>query len=209
MVTLDDNQHHQISLKSRVILESLRERMLSKYPCTTKTPDSDRQVHKVQIRDHNGKMRCLGALINWGVTTRVMAPRLLKWVGISHQTAHITTLGLDGGVMQQAKDSRNKRITVKYLDYRTLVHKSDMVVVPMHVGCSTLLTIVSHKNFWHQLGLSSIDFPTIAEGESTRGNDTNEYGSVILGLRNTKWPAPGARSRYSDTRSNYIRRTFS
>jgi hypothetical protein len=61
-----------------------------------------------------------------------MAPRLLKRLGISPETAHITTLGLSGGVMQHAKNSRKTQITVQYLDYLALVDESDVLVVPMH-----------------------------------------------------------------------------
>jgi hypothetical protein len=112
MATLDEVQPHRISLKSRVVLESPRARMLSQYLCGSGIPDSAHIVHEVQIRDRNGEMQRVQALIDCGATSICMAPRLMKRLGISHEAAHITTLGLIGRVIQQAKDSRKMRITV-------------------------------------------------------------------------------------------------
>jgi hypothetical protein len=131
MATLDEVQPHQISLKSRVVLESPRARLLSQYLCGTETPDSSHIIHEVQIRDRNGKMQRVRALIDCGATSIFMAPRLLKRLGISHEAAHITTLSLDGGVMQHATNSRKTRITMEYLDYLAPVNDSDVLVVPM------------------------------------------------------------------------------
>jgi hypothetical protein len=131
MATLDEVQPHRISLKSRVVLESPRARMLSQYLCGTEIPDSAHIVHEVQIRDRNGEMQRVRALIDCSATSIFMAPRLLKRLGISHEAAHITTLGLNGGVMQHAKDSRKTRITVQYLDYLPPVDESDVLVVPI------------------------------------------------------------------------------
>jgi hypothetical protein len=131
MVTLDEVQPHRISLKSRVVLESPRARMLSQYLCGSEIPDSAHIVHEVQIRDRNGEMQRVQALIDCGATSICMAPRLLKRLGISHEAAHITTLGLIGRVIQQAKDSRKMRITVQYLDSLAPVDESDVLVVPM------------------------------------------------------------------------------
>jgi hypothetical protein len=107
--------------------------MLSQYLCGTEIPDSAHIVHKVHIRDRNGEMQPLRALIDCGATSIFMAPRLLKRLGISHEAAHITTLGLNGGVMQHAKDSRKTRITVQYMDYLAPVDESDVLVLPMRV----------------------------------------------------------------------------
>jgi len=129
--TLDEVQPHRISLKSRVILESPRARMLRQYLCGTETLDSAHIIHVVQIRDRNGEIQRVRALIDCGATSIFMAPRLLKQLGISHEVAHITTLSIDGGVMQHAKDSRKMRITIQYLDYLAPVNESDVLVVPM------------------------------------------------------------------------------
>ena len=47
MVTLDEVEPHRISLKSRVVMESPRARMLSQYICGTETPDSANINHEV------------------------------------------------------------------------------------------------------------------------------------------------------------------
>ena len=95
MATLEEVQPHRISLKSRVVLESPRARMLSQYLCGTETPDSAHIIHQVKIQDRNGEMKRVRALIDCGTTSIFMAPRLLKRLGISHEAAHITTLGLN------------------------------------------------------------------------------------------------------------------
>jgi len=110
MATLDNIQPHQISLWSRVILESPRARMLSQYLCDTKTSDLVDKVHKVQIRDPNGEMHHVQAVIDYGATSIRMVPRLLKQLKILHDAAHITTLGLDREVIQHAKDRRKTQV---------------------------------------------------------------------------------------------------
>ena len=54
MATLDEVPPHRISLKSRVILEILRARMLNRHLCGTEIPDSANIFHEVQTRDRNG-----------------------------------------------------------------------------------------------------------------------------------------------------------
>ena len=105
--------------------------MLSEYLCGTEIPDSAHIVHELQIRDKTGEMQHVRALIDCGATSILMSPRLLKRLGISHEAAHITTVGLNRGVMQHAKDSRMTRITVQCLDYLAPVDESDKLVVPM------------------------------------------------------------------------------
>lgn len=60
-----------------------------------------------------------------------MAPRLLKQLGILHEAAHITTFGLNGGVMQHVKESRKTWTTVQYVDYLAPVDESVVLVMPM------------------------------------------------------------------------------
>ena len=131
MATLEEVQPHRISLKSRVVLESPRGRMLSQYLCGTETPDSAHLIHEVEILHSNGEMQRVRALIDCGATSIVMAPRLLKRLGISHEAAHITSFSLDGGVMQPAKDSRKTQIKIHYLDYLAPVNESDVLVILM------------------------------------------------------------------------------
>jgi len=131
MATLDDVQPHRIPPKSRVVLESPRARIVSQYLCSTEIPDSARVVHEVQIQDRNGDMQRVRDLIACSATSFFMAPRLLTRLGISHEAAHITTLSLNTGVMQHAKDSRKTPITVQYLKSLTPVDESDVLVVPI------------------------------------------------------------------------------
>jgi len=91
--TLDEDQSHRILLQSRVALESLRASMLSQCLCGTEIPDSAHIVHQLQMRDRNGDMQCVWGLANSGATSILVAPRLLRQHGISHEAADITTLG--------------------------------------------------------------------------------------------------------------------
>ena len=88
-------------------------------------------THDDSGRKSNGKMQPVQALIDCGASSIFMTVRLLKWLRISYQAVHIITLAMTGGVMQYAKDSRTMRITVRYLNYLTLVDRSDIVVVAM------------------------------------------------------------------------------
>ena len=76
-------------------------------------------------------MQRVQALIDCGATSVFMAPRLLKRLGISHEAAHTTTLGLGGQIMQHAKDSRKTSITVQYMEHLAPVTEPEVLVVPM------------------------------------------------------------------------------
>ena len=131
MATLDEIQPHRIALQSRVILESPRAQMLSQYLCGTETPDSAHTIHEIQTREKHGEMQRVRALIDCGATSIVMAPRLLKKLGISHEVAHITTLGLGGQIVQHGKDSRKTSTTVQYMEHLARVTEPEVLVVPM------------------------------------------------------------------------------
>jgi len=131
MATMDEIRLHRIALKSRVILESPRAEMLSQYLCGTETPDSAHIIHEIQIRDEHGEMQHVPALIDCGATTIFMAPWLFKNLGISHEAAHITTLGLGGQSMQHAKDNRKMSISVQYMEHLAQVTEPEVLVVPM------------------------------------------------------------------------------
>jgi len=105
--------------------------MLSQYLCGTETPDSAHIIHEIQIRDKHGEMQRVRALIDCGATSVFMAPRLLKRLGISHEAAHTTTLGLGGQIMQHAKDSRKTSKTVQYMEHLAPVTEPEVLVVPM------------------------------------------------------------------------------
>jgi len=133
MVTLNEVQLHPISIQSRVILQSPRESMLSQYLYGTEILYFAHIIDDVQIQDSNGDMQLGWALIHCGATRIVMAPILSKKLGISREAARIITLALIGGVMQHAKDSQKRWITVQFSDYLAPVDESGMLVMPMWV----------------------------------------------------------------------------
>jgi len=105
MATMDSIQPHRIALKSRVLLESPKALMSRQYLCGTSRPDTSHIIHKVFIRDGNGEMQCVRALIDCGATRIFMSPRLRKRLRLAHEPAYVTTLGLNGQVMAHASDS--------------------------------------------------------------------------------------------------------
>jgi len=131
MATVDDVLPHRISLKSSGVLESKKAWLLCQYLCSTEILDWVHIIHKVPIWDNNGKLQRRWALINCSATTIVIALRLFKRLRISHEVSHITTMGLDGVVMQYAKDSCKMQIRVQCLDYLALVDELEVQVVPM------------------------------------------------------------------------------
>jgi len=50
-------------------------------------------------------MQHVRALIDRGATSIFRTPMLLKQLGMSNQAAHVTTLGMNGGVIQHAMDN--------------------------------------------------------------------------------------------------------
>jgi hypothetical protein len=112
--------------------------MLSQYLCGTETPDSTDIIHVIQIPDKHGEMQCVRGLIDCGATSIFMPPRLPKKLGISHEAAHITTLGLCGQIMQHAKNSGKTSITVRYIEHLATVTELDVIVVPMRANVLVL-----------------------------------------------------------------------
>jgi len=91
------------------------------------------------------------AVIDCGAASILITPRFLKRLSISHQAAHITTLGKNGGVLQhvqQSQSQRNMWITVQYMDYFALVDKA-------RVSNSSGLELES----WHRLGSGTAKEP--------------------------------------------------
>ena len=132
MVAQDEDQSDQMSLKSTIISQNLAARCLSQSHCGNKQPEMALIVHEVQIRGKKGLMQQAQALIECSMTSNVMTPRLLKQLKISHKAALITNLGMNGGVIQHAEDSRRKtQIRGHYLDYLAPVDRTVMQVVPM------------------------------------------------------------------------------
>jgi len=60
-----------------------------------------------------------------------MPSRLLKQLGISHEGAQNTILGLGRQITQHAKDSRKTSITFQYMQHLALVTEPEMQIVPM------------------------------------------------------------------------------
>jgi len=131
MATLEAIKPHRIALKPRVILESPRAHMFSRYLCGTETPDSAHIMHEVMIRDRHGEMQRVRALIDCGATSIFMAPRLVRKLGLPHEAAHTTTLGLDGQVMEHARDSRKTTMSAQYFDHLAPVDEPELLVVPI------------------------------------------------------------------------------
>jgi len=105
--------------------------MLSQYLCGTETPDSAHIIHGIQTRDKHGKMQLVRALIDCRAPSVLLAPRLLKRLGISREAAHTTTLGLGGQIMQHAKVSRKMSITIQYMENLPPVPEPEVLVMPM------------------------------------------------------------------------------
>jgi len=131
MATLEEVQPHRISLRPRVVLESPKALMSSKYLYGTARLDSSHIVHEVQIRDQHGELQRIRALIDCGAASIFISPQLLNRLGLPYEAAHITTHGLDGHVIVHARESRKTAITVQYMDHLAPVHQPEVLVVPM------------------------------------------------------------------------------
>jgi len=130
MATLDEFKPHRVALKSRVIPESPRAVMSREYLCGTTKPDTAHIVHEVKVRDAYGKMQRVRALIDRGATSIFMAPRLRRRLWIRDEPALTATVGLDGRLMVEAKDSWKTTIVVRYLDQLAPVDEPEVLIVP-------------------------------------------------------------------------------
>jgi len=164
------------------------------------------------LLDGIGQMECVRAIVDCGSTSISMTLRLLKHLGISQQAPHITTLSMNGGVVQYGKDTGTKtRITVKYLEYLAPVYLSDVLVVAMRaynlIRSLPWFHKQNHVINWARLTLSD-------------HRDRVEQRKWPRSLRQWHWrfhkpkmvslrQASRARSRYTDTWSNLIRRSSS
>jgi hypothetical protein len=105
--------------------------MSSQYRSGTAHPDSPHIVHEVRIQNLQGEMQCIRALFECGARSIFRSPKLRKQLGLRDEAAVITTLGLDGRVMESAGDSRKVVMMVQYLEHLATVDESDVLVVPM------------------------------------------------------------------------------
>ena len=105
--------------------------MFSQYLCGTETGNLPRIIHEVMIRDQQGKMQHVQAVIDRGTTSIFTAPRLLGKLGLPHKAAHTTTLDLNEQVMEHTRDSRKTTISAQYFDHLAPVDKPEVLVVPI------------------------------------------------------------------------------
>jgi len=177
MAMLEAIQPHGIALKRRVILESPRAHMFSQYLCGTETPDSADIIHEGMIRDRHGEMQRIQVLFDCGATSIFMAQRLLPKLGLPHEAAHTTTLGLNGQMMEHARDSRKATISAQYLDHLALVDEPEVLVVPIKAYDSVLgLPWFAARNLeieWSQNGLVSLRTPC---GSGSHSTDDTQLG---------------------------------
>jgi len=131
MEMMDSIPPHWITLKSRVLFESPKSLMSSQYLCGTSRPDTSYIIHEVFIRDGNVEMQLVPALINCGVTSILMSPRLRKRLGLVDKPAYVTTLGLNGQAMTHAGDCRKMAFGVQYIEKLSPVRESEVIVMPM------------------------------------------------------------------------------
>jgi hypothetical protein len=129
MLTLDEVHRRRISFRVRVILESLRAHMISKYICGTETPESANSIYEVQIRDRYGEMQRVRALIEYSATSISMSSKLLQRLGLRPEVAHTTILGLKGHVIEHVNDSRTTTMTVQYMKHLAPVDELEVLVV--------------------------------------------------------------------------------
>jgi hypothetical protein len=77
------------------------------------------------------------ALLDCGATSIFASPWLIARLGLETEHAHITTYGLDSGVLAHARDSRKTRLAVKYFapvdepEARDSVDEPEVLIVPM------------------------------------------------------------------------------
>jgi len=128
---MDSIQPHRIALKSRVLLERPKAHMSSEHLCGTSRPDTFHIIHEVFIRDGNGEMQRVRALIDCGATSIFMARRLRKLLGLAHEPAYVTTQDLNGQLLAHASGSQKTAFTVQQMEHLSPVQESVVLVVPL------------------------------------------------------------------------------
>jgi hypothetical protein len=144
LASIDEVEMHRIALKSRVRLEAPRHLLpghllSSQYLCGSSQPDTCHVVHEVSVQDTQGNWIRVKALLDCGATSIFALPWLVARLGLETEHAHITTYGLDGGVLAHARDSRKTRLAVKYFaqapvdepEARDSVDEPEVLIVPM------------------------------------------------------------------------------
>jgi len=83
-------------------------------------------------------MQYVRALIDCGVTSIFMVPRLHKRLCLAHAPAYVMTLGLNGQVMAHRSEGRKTAFTLGYNKHLSLVQESALLVVPIRAYDSVL-----------------------------------------------------------------------
>jgi len=198
MATLDEVQPHWIWQKSRVVIVSPRARLWSQFLCGTKIPDFAHIGCEVQMWDNNNKRQLYGL---W--STAAQPPSLWQLSNSSDSEyymrghKHITTIGLNWGVMEYERDSWKKmRIMVKSLDYLALVGKSVVLVMRMWVYDQVLDLVWFHEQNldidWAHCQLTSpwslrasgakevTTMTTMAVSKASEADNVNNNGNDLL-----------------------------
>ena len=132
LATIDEKTSpHRIALKPRVILEAPKAFFSSQYLCGTAKPATSHVVHDVKITDCDGGITTVRALIDCGATSILVSPKLVRSLGLETFPAYIATLGLDGKILEHARDSRRVTMRMQYLPHLAPVDESDALVVKM------------------------------------------------------------------------------
>jgi hypothetical protein len=107
--------------------------MSSQYLCGTFRPSTNHVIHEIKVRDIDGTMRTVRALIDCGASSFFISPKLVQLLGLREQTepAFTTTRGLDGTILAHARDSRKLSLDMQYLPELALMQEPDVLVVKM------------------------------------------------------------------------------
>jgi hypothetical protein len=129
--TMDDKGAN-IILKPYVRLERSAH-MSSQYLCGTSRPSTNHVIHEIKVKDADGSMRTVKALIDCGASSFFISPKLVQLLGLREQTvpAYTTTRGLDGKILAHARNSRKLSLDLQYLPELALMQESDVLVVKM------------------------------------------------------------------------------
>jgi hypothetical protein len=127
-----DDKGSRITLKPYVRLERSAY-MSSQYLCGTSRPSTNHVIHEIKVKDADGSMRTVKALIDCGASSFFISPKLVQLLGLRKQTvpAYTTTRGLDGKILAHARDSRKLSLDFQYLPELALMQESDVLVVKM------------------------------------------------------------------------------
>jgi len=105
--------------------------MSGKYLCGKCRLNISHIIHKEIMRDRNGEMQCVEALIDCGAMSIIMALRLRKPLDLADEPTYITTLRLNVQVIARTSESQGTMFMVQYMEQLLPVHESEAPVVPM------------------------------------------------------------------------------